>query len=196
MWTRRQQTPSSDAARLAATNAARSFFHATMDPDICGKEAPRVQDCLYHGPSDADSPDRGVASFGLGYAQGEGAQVVFGRDGAGAWQFWFGTQQGTYHALQLPAEMRICADGQGANVRQQPDIASPSMGVLKDNAVVTAEQFVLTQAAHIGDGPNGNGWYEVTGEVSGFIRADLVSVTSLPDCSLRNAIEATPYGVN
>lgn len=115
--------------------------------------------------------------------------VVFGLKPDGAWDYWFGTQQGTYHALKLPAEMRVCASGEGVNVREQPDAGSPAVGQLSDGATVTAERFVLTEPGKIQPSlVSGNGWYQVSGSLSGYIRADFLSVTSLPDCSLHDIL--------
>jgi hypothetical protein len=194
------QTPKSEfppappSAVSAAMDAALRYFNATNDPAVCNLDPPRKQDCIFRLANIQDSPERGVAAFSLGFAEFGGAEVVFGRDQAGGWQFWFGTQQQIYHALKMPAEMRVCADGQGANVRVAPDVSAKSAGLLKENAIVTAQQFVLTQpGARPGEkGPSGNGWYEVTGAFNGFVRADLLSVASLPDCSLRNALVKTP----
>lgn len=174
----------------AALQAALRNFNATDDPAICKADPPRKQACLFHDVTEEDSPERGVAVFGLGFADGGGALVVFGRDESGGWQFWFGTQQGVYHALRLPAEMRVCADGQGANVRMAPNVSAKSLGMLKDGAIVTSTQFVLTEPGSNSPQPakNGNGWYQVTGDIDGFVRADLLSVTALPDCKLRDAL--------
>jgi hypothetical protein len=178
----------------AALKAALRYFNATDDPTVCKGEPPRKQACLFHDVSEKDSPERGVAAFGLGFADGGGALVVFGRDETGGWQFWFGTQQSVYHALSMPAEMRVCADGQGANVRTAPDVSAKSLGTIKDGSIVTATQFVLTDPGSNSPQPgkNGNGWYQVTGEINGFIRADLLSVATQPDCKLRDSLVARP----
>jgi hypothetical protein len=125
----------------------------------------------------------------LGDPRGGGAMFVLGQKAPGDWAFWFGTQQKTYHATALAAQMRVCADGQGVNVRQMPNETSTGLGLLKDGTVVTADRFVLTQEGTFkGAGPSGNGWYGISGPTAGFIRADFLSVTSLPDCELRNAL--------
>jgi hypothetical protein len=173
--------------REAALRAALRYFNASDDPAICKADPPRKRACINHDTTEKDSPARGVAVFGLAFADGGGALVVFGRDEAGGWQFWFGTQQSVYHALSMPAEMRVCADGQGANVRMAPNLAAESLGTLKDGSVLTAMQFLLTEPGWSSPQPlrAGNGWYQVTGEINGFIRADLLSVTSQPGCKLR-----------
>jgi hypothetical protein len=85
--------------------------------------------------------------------------------------------------------MRVCADGQGVNVRQAADEASTALGLLKDGTMVTAERFVLTQAGtYNAPGPRGNGWYSISGATPGFVRADFLSVTTQPDCQLRDAL--------
>lgn len=177
----------------AALKAALGQFNATDDAVACKMSPPRPQNCLFHDVTEKDSPERGIAVFGLGFRDGGGALIVFGRDEAGGWQFWFGTQQSVYHALALPAQMRICADGSAANVRMAPDMSAKSLGTLKEGTLVTAEQFVLTQpGAYSADSATGGmGWYQVSGELTGFIRADLLSVATLPDCSVRDALVKT-----
>jgi hypothetical protein len=181
-----QRTPAGTPAPAdAAVNAAVAFFGGVLvaDGPTCQKQ---TKPCVLHG-IDPDSPDRGVTVMELGDPQGGGAMVVFGRQADGSWSFWFGTQQQVYHALVLPAEMRVCADGQGVNVRQSADEKSQSVGLLKDGTKVTAENFVLTQAgSYAKPGPSGNGWYSVSGPAAGYIRADFLSVTTLPDCQLRD----------
>ena len=178
--------PVVDAATLAATR----FFAATTDPAICAQQPPRTQACLARLPENPDSPEHGIVTFEVGFIDGGGAMVVFGRDEAGGWQFWFGTQQQTYQPLRLPAEARICAGGEGANVRQAPDVSAMSLGVLKDGTMLTAEDFVLTQPGSNAPGsPLGNGWYRVTGALNGFIRADLLSDAGTSGCGLHDAIE-------
>ncbi len=85
--------------------------------------------------------------------------------------------------------MRVCADGQGVNVRQAADEKAPSAGLLKDGTIVTADNFVLTQpgtGSFAKPGPAGNGWYGISAPTAGFVRADFLSVVSLPDCQLRD----------
>jgi hypothetical protein len=148
----------------------------------------QTKPCILVSPEEA-TPDRGVAAFEEASPEGGGALVVFGAEANGAWGFWFGTQQAVYHALKLPAEMRVCADGQGVNVRQQPDVTSAAVGQLAAGAVVTADRFILTDPVTAVLSPErGNGWYAVSGSVQGYIRADFLSATTLPDCSLRDAL--------
>jgi hypothetical protein len=187
---------SATAARAAATQgpataadaavaAAVTFFGGVLvtDGPTCQKQ---TKPCVIHGV-DPDSPDRGITAMELADPQGGAAMVVFGRQADDSWSFWFGTQQQVYHALVLPAQMRVCADGQGVNVRKAADEQAPSAGLLKDGATVTAENFVLTQPGSFAKpGPAGNGWYSVSAPTVGFIRADLLSVLSLPDCQLRD----------
>jgi len=119
-----------------------------------------------------------------------GPGFVLGLKPGGDWAYWFGSQQATYHALALPAQMRVCADGQGVNVRETASETAATRGLIKDGTIVTADRFVLTQPAiYRSPGPAGNGWYSVSGPTPGFVRADFLSVTTLPDCKLRDALE-------
>jgi hypothetical protein len=181
-------TPSAAASAAdAAVAAAVALTGGVVVPDgpTCQKQ---TKPCVLHGV-DPESPDRGVAVVEVGDPAGGAAMVVFGRQSNGAWGFWFGTQQQVYHALVLPAQMRVCADGEGVNLRQGPDTATPSISLLKDGTMVTVDSFVLTQPGSYGKpGPTGNGWYAVSAPASGYVRADFLSVTTLPDCSLRDAL--------
>ncbi len=154
------------------------------DADACRKQ---TKACILPAPGES-SPGRGIAAMEQGDPQGGGALIVFATQTDGNWGFWFATQQDVYHALRLPAEMRVCADGQGVNVRDHADETSTSLGLLKDGTVVTAETFVLTRAESLPRGPSGNGWYSISAPQPGFIRADFLSVTRLPDCSLRDSL--------
>ncbi len=169
----------------AATQAAVAFFNGAAVPDFaaCQKQS---KPCITHGV-DPDSPDKGIAAFEEGSPQGGAALVVFGQQADKTWGFWFGTQQDVYHALVLPAQMRVCADGQGANVREQPDEKAKVVTAVRDGTMVTAETFVLTNpGSNSGQRKNGNGWYSVSSPAKGFVRADFVSVARLPDCKLRD----------
>jgi hypothetical protein len=158
-------------------------------PDVNACRA-QTKTCVTHGV-DPDSPDRGVAVMEVGAPAGGAARFVLGLKADGTWGYWFGSQQATYHALTLPAEMRVCADGQSVNVRETASETASSRGMLKDGALVTADRFMLTNpGTYGGPGPSGNGWYSITGATPGFVRADLLSVTTQPDCKLRDALQA------
>ncbi len=50
-----------------------------------------------------------------------GAMEFLGQTPGREWQFWFGTQNITYQLTVLPGDMRVCAGGDGLNVRASPE---------------------------------------------------------------------------
>jgi hypothetical protein len=175
--------PPSPAAEAALQAAAR-FYNATAvgEVDEC---LPPATICVTYGHG-ADAPDLGVAAVAVFEPEFGGAIAFFGLQGNGMWGYWFATQNDYYQATVLPAQMRVCADGQGVNVREDADTASSSLGLLRDGTLVTAESFVLTQPGTNNPGTVGLGWYAVSGAMRGFIRSDLLSKATEPDCSLRD----------
>jgi hypothetical protein len=188
--------------RATATSAAGPSCGRTAGEEVAAAEAAArlgangapvdCPECIRGGGA---SPDRGIVIVSIRNRENtEGIGVIWGRDSSCNWQRWFATQNVTYHALILPAEMRVCAGGDSVNVRSKPSVTSPSQGMLGPGSAVTAESFVFTgeveAARHQYTGELG--WYFVSGALSGYIRADLLSVPfdsqgrPSSDCSLRN----------
>lgn len=163
------QTPEDAAATSLA--AALRIFDGTDDPE-CRSGAGDMA-CVQPG-STPEQTARGIAQFGVGGSgpEGQGAFLgVLGRDPAGVWHFWFGTQNVFYQRLDLPGDMVVCAPG-GLNVRSGPSIDAPVVETLPDRARVTAEQFTLTQPGTMptesADLVAGSGWYYLSAPVAGW----------------------------
>jgi len=133
-------------------------------------------------------------SFRAPKNEGGGAAVFAGKTPDGGWGFWFGTQNVVYRLVDLPGDLRVCADGGPLNVRASASTTAPVVASLKEGEVVHAEQFILTEP---GDpkpgGANGNGWYRVTGGSlpagSAWVYSRFTSDARLGSCDIRNAIE-------
>ena len=171
----------------AAEQTASDLLQAPMVGTGTCNPGPPAVDCISDHPF-ATSADRGVAVMDLAAAPPAdgGAILIMGRKGDGHWDLWFITQNNYYQATFLPAQMRVCADNQGANLRQNPDAASKSLVLIKDGTIVTGESFVLTQPGSRQPAVRGIGWYEISAPQKGFIRSDLLSDTIWPDCTARN----------
>ena len=97
-----------------------------------------------------------------------------------------------YQLSDLPGELRACGNGNAVTVRASPDSAAASAGTLKDLAAATAQEFRLTKAGSFGtNGARGEGWYRVSGTVSGWLPARESSDAKLGDCALHDAIEGS-----
>lgn len=162
------QTPEQAAETSLA--AAVELFNANPDPD-CQVGQPRV--CL-QASSTPEQAARGIAQFGVGGSgpEGQGAFLgVLGRDPAGAWRFWFGSQNVFYQRLDLPGETVVCAPD-GLNVRSGPSTEAAIVGTLPDFARVTAVQFTLTQPGTMptesADQVTGAGWYRLSTPIEGW----------------------------
>jgi hypothetical protein len=166
-----------------ALAAALIAFDGLRDP-AC-RAAGNTKPCVSLNSS-PQTVARGIATVALAAPNGGGGAIgVMGRDQAGEWRRWMTTQQ-TYVLLFLPGDLRVCADGEGVNVRELPSTEGKLVKTVADNTVLRAEQFILTTPG-TGDTP-GIGWYQVTGAAAGWARSDLLSNASLPDCGLRNAL--------
>lgn len=171
-----------DAALAAAAMKYNAIIRPATEP--CSRDNPRGQPCAWLS-SPAASAERGVLAIGVWAASGNGGFVaIYGRNGAGAWDLWFPTQNQSYHVWNLPADMAVCADGDGLNVRRAPGADSPIVTLLKDTTRVRAEEFVLTAPAS-GE-RQGTGWYRVSSPVEGWAHSSFLSDGKLNDCSLRD----------
>lgn len=193
------QTVDQPAAATAAALAATGGI-TLADCLAGGRQAGRSTRCLDLAavPSPAEI-GRGIAVFSLAEFANDGGAigptnsplsaglVVMGLDGAGAWQFWFGAQQ-LYQRLGLPGGVRVCADGDSANVRAAPGLDAEIVTTLADFTEATAEQFVLTQAGAFEGLVNGFGWYRISGPAEGWVYSTLLTDAMLVGCNLRDLL--------
>jgi len=91
----------------------------------------------------------------------------------------------------LPGEMRVCAGGTGLNVRASSAVESESLALLNDDTIISVDRFVLTEpgirSATAGV-QAGFGWYHLTSPKEGWAYSKYLSVASLGDCSVHDAL--------
>ncbi|MGD9933993.1 MAG: SH3 domain-containing protein [Dehalococcoidia bacterium] len=126
----------------------------------------------------------GIAVFGVS-SGGGGSAAVYGRNSDGEWKLWFRTQN-AFSLLFLPGDVRICADGDGLNVRSQASLAGPVVTTLADETVARAEEFVLDTAG-ANSAQRGFGWYRLTAPVEGWAHSEFLAAAAHGDCALRDA---------
>lgn len=171
-----------DIALAAAAAKYRAIIRPATEP--CARDNEKKQPCITL-QSPAAAAERGAVAIGVADAEGFGGFVaIFGRNSAGAWDLWFGTQNQSYHVWLLPADMLVCADGDGLNVRKAPGSDAPIVTLLKDLTRVRAEEFVLVEAGRGQE--QGTGWYRLSSPVEGWAHSSFLSDAKLNDCSLRD----------
>lgn len=176
----------------AATTQLSALYRSPLTRDSCLEDNPDNKPCI--ALSSADSAiGGGVAAFTGGYPDGGGFAFLMGRGDDGSWHYWYGSQQGFYVLTNLPGDIRACGAGQPVTVRASADDSSSSVGSLPDGASGHAEKFVLTVAGVPGvSGSRGEGWYQLSAPVAGWIDARNTADASLGDCKLRDAVEGAP----
>jgi hypothetical protein len=147
--------------------------------------------CIEPAPSNG-ALNLGIAALGYRPARNEpgGAALFSGRKLDGSWGYWFGTQNTNHRLTLLPGELRVCADGDGLNIRERPDTSAAILAKLNDGTTMTAIQFVLTEPGT--RDAAGAGWYRVVvtePAVTGWVFSRFTSTTALPDCSTRDILE-------
>ncbi len=139
------------------------------------------------------SVDLGVMRLGVNPKKGDvGAAAVFAGKGVdGLWHYWYATQNAVFRIADLPGDILVCADGEGLNIRSEPNTNSAVAGFVKDGARLTALSFLLTEPGNPGvNGKTGYGWYRVRAEgVSGWVYSKYITDARLKDCTYRNGIE-------
>lgn len=176
--------------RGAAAAVAEAMGNGVRSIPDCGPDA---------GCITTDDPgvavDLGIMRLSFNAPAGEGgsARVYAGRMADGGWQYWFGTQQLGYQMVDLPGDVLVCANGDGLNVRAEPDANSTAVAFLGDLTKVRAEEFRLTTAGSFAPGGTaGSGWYRISGRNAaggGWVSAKFVSDARLGDCKVHDAIE-------
>jgi hypothetical protein len=105
--------------------------------------------------------------------------------------FWFGTQATTYQLTVLPGDMRVCAGGDGLNVRVSPTVESESLTLLNDDTIISVDRFVLTEPGSRSPTTGvqaGFGWYHLTSPREGWAYSKYLSAASLGDCAVHDAL--------
>jgi len=183
--------PGREPAIAAAVAAVDGIYLSPLTRDGCLANNPEKKACI-ELKSNESTVDRGIAQFAGGDPEGGGFSFFMGRDASGTWQFWFGTQQQSYRLTTLPGDVLVCADGDGANVRKQPQTGAASNGLATDLTQLRVEEFVLTSPGSFrAEGNPGLGWYRVSGDPSGWLDSRYETDASLGSCSLRDAFEGT-----
>ena len=177
---------SSEADRAA--EAAKAIFGGVVDTACT--PSPESPVCASPNPT-LGTPDHGTAAFATSEYSGGGAMEFLGQTPEGEWKFWFGTQNITYQLTVLPGDMQVCAGGEGLNVRESPDRESESLTLLNDDTVIRVDSFVLTEPGSrspITGAQAGFGWYHLTNPQEGWAYSKYLSVASLGDCSVHDAM--------
>jgi hypothetical protein len=178
-------TPESEADRALA--AAEVVFGGVVGPSCTPTAETPV--CILPLPS-AGTPDRGIAAFQTSFYPVGGAIEFLGKTPVGEWQFWFGTQDIAYQLTVLPGEMRVCAGGEGLNLRASPSVDSESLALLSDDEVVAVDRFTLTEPGKRSatGAEAGYGWYHLTSPEEGWAYSKYLSDAALDDCSVHDAL--------
>jgi hypothetical protein len=176
----------------AATKELQALYRSPLTRDSCMKDNPGSKACIALTSGDAVLAG-GVASFTGGYPDGGGFAFLMGQSSDQSWHYWYGSQQGFYVLVKLPGDVRACGAGDAVAVRSSADAAAPSAGSLDDGATAHAERFLLTKPGAPGaSGSRGEGWYQLSSPVKGWVNARNTSDAALGDCKLRDAVEGAP----
>jgi hypothetical protein len=186
----RGQRGSVAAARIAdassdALAAALDLFDGVSVSDCLNNNNPDRRDCvtLESAPEDLA---RGIAVFGISDAgQNGGFGAAMGRTASGDWKLWF-TSQNPYQLTRLPGEMVVCAGGDGLRIHSGPSAEADVPCGLADGALVTGEQFVLTEP--VDPGHSGFGWFRISEPQTGWLYSKYLESAALNDhCALHDA---------
>jgi hypothetical protein len=181
-------TPAASEADRAAA-AAKTIIGGVVDAACT--PSPETPACTIPNPS-LGTPQHGTAAFGISSYPGGGAMEFLGQTPEGEWKFWFGTQNIAYQLTVLPGDMRVCAGGAGLNVRASSAAESESLALLNDGTIISVDRFVLTEpgtrSATTGVPQAGFGWYHLTSPKEGWAFSKYLSVASLGDCSVHDAL--------
>lgn len=175
--------------------AAAEIFHGMIDP-ACTIDPPLKANNCITARSNAETLAGGIAEFSVyeppsDVSFGEAFLGVLGRTADGAWEYWFGTQSPYALLLALPGDMRVCADGDGLNLRSEPAKDAPQVALLADGTIVRGDRFVLPEREANVDRrlPRGHGWYHITAPEDGWAYSKYLSNAASGDCSVRDTVE-------
>ena len=172
-------TPSADAA--AALAAAQAIFHGVPEPE-CQQATPDASGtpCL-KSISLAGTVTAGISAWTVSDPLGHASYTgVLGRTADGEWKLWFSSQSSTA-LIVLQGQVRVCADGQGLNLRKTAAPTADRIASIADNEVLVADRFVLTEPGT----PTvaGAGWYHLTTVPDGWAYSTFLVDAAQPDCS-------------
>jgi len=166
--------------------AAEEIFHGVFDPSCKATPISAEVSCL-DPRNTLDTLLAGLSVWGVSDAQGTAGYIgVLGRTQDGEWKLWFSAQQ-MYQLIALPGQVRVCADGQGLNLRKSPSQTAERIASIADNDVVTADRFVLTEPGT--PTAPGHGWYHLATAPDGWAYSKYLADAKLADCDARNSLE-------
>jgi hypothetical protein len=167
-----------------AAAAAREIFSAEI-----GSSCPAGVVCA-SAQNSRETLVGGISVWNVKDASGDGFAGILGRTPDGEWKFWFRAQQ-SYQLITLPGDVRVCANGDGLRLRTTASKTAPPLASLADNAIITVDQFVLTEpGTQTGTSMTaGYGWYHTKTNPEGWAYSKYLSTALLPDCSLHDALE-------
>ncbi len=177
----------SGAADPAAQAAAESIFHGAVSAD-CAQATPDTSatSCL-ESLSLSDTVTAGISAWRVSAQGGSSYTGVLGRMDDGSWKLWFSSQDVIW-LIGLPGTMRVCADGQGLNLRKTASSTADRVASIADNTLVEGDKFVLTEPGT--PTQQGYGWYHLTTNPDGWAYSKYLVDSTQPNCDARNRLEA------
>ncbi len=182
-------TPGNDriADEDKVQQAAEAIFHGRFDPQCKSTPISSGESCL-DPRNTLDTLLAGVSVWSVSDAGGStGYTGVLGRTADGEWKLWFSGQQ-FYQLIELPGQARVCADGQGLNLRKSPSQTAERIASIADGDVVTADRFTLTEPGT--PTAPGYGWYHLTTNPDGWAYSKYLADAKQSNCDARNSVEA------
>lgn len=174
------------AVDAAAKAAAEAIFHGTVSAD-CSQATPDASapTCL-ESLSMSNTVAAGISAWRV-TAQGGGSSYtgVLGRMADGSWKLWFSSQDVIW-LIALPGTMRVCADGQGLNLRKTDSATAERVASIADNTLVAGDKFVLTEPGT--PTQEGFGWYHLTTHPDGWAYSKYLADSTQPNCNARNKL--------
>jgi hypothetical protein len=174
------------ALDAAAQAAAESSFHGVVGAG-CDQAADPSATCL-ESLSDAATIAAGISAWKVSAQGGSSYTGVLGREADGSWTLWFSSQD-VISQLALPGAMRVCADGQGLNLRESAATTANRIASIADNEIVEGDKFVLTEPGT--PTQPGNGWYHLQTTPDGWAYSQYLIDASQTGCAAR---ARTPAG--
>jgi hypothetical protein len=128
-------------------------------------------------PEREESASRGLVAFDVRDVPpptpGPGAIMLVGFDGT-SWGV-FATYQNLAPPSQLPADIWICVDDSGSNVRSGPGLQYPVLATVDSDQTVPAMFFRLTSEKPL-DESAGEGWFLIEGQgLAGWVSSTRVA---------------------
>lgn len=173
--------PSVEEQVQRALRAAGELLDVPVEPD-CREGA----DCVRQGVV-GPSVEQGILQLAYAGADGSGAALVMALDQQDAWAVWLASQRDVYQLLELPGELRVCAGGEGTELREAPSPEAASVASAADGDLLEAESFVLTEPGSLQEW--GAGWYRITSPVEAWAHSREVANAATGDCNLRDVYE-------